>query len=363
MTKPVTMAQIAARAGVHVTTVSLALRNHPSLPERTRERIRSLAEEMGYRPDPNLRALMAYRRSQQHTRTVQTLAYVTNWDSRWVWKEFPAHAAFFRGAETRAEELGYRLEHFWLGEPKLSDRRLGEILHSRGITGVVVASQRFDRDERLQMDWSRFASVKIDYYPHEPRLHIVTNDQRSILRLATRQVRAAGYRRIGLVLHRDWDRGVDGSLSSGHIEAQQAFPADERLPILYIEKMEPPPDQRWGGRAPMSGLAEWLREWRPDAVIGFGPALLPQLESLGLVVPRDLGFADLFLGETDGATAGVRHNCLRVGELAVELLAGQLQLNTLGLPRYPTSTLVEGSWFDGATLPRRVPAAARSGPR
>ena len=348
------MAQVAKQAGVHVTTVSLALRNHPSLPERTRERIQKLATEMGYRPDPSLRALMAYRKRQRHARTVEVLAYVTNWDSRLVWKSFPAHLAFHQGAERRATELGYQLEHFWLGEPQLSDRRLGDILHARGIAGVVLASQRFDTDERLELGWSKFASVKIDYYPHEPQLHIVTNDQRSILRLATRRVIAAGYRRVGLVLHRDWDRGVDSSMSTGFIEAQQALPPGDRLPVHYIEKVDPPPDEKWGGRVPLPGLAEWLRDCRPDAVIGFGPALLPQLAALGAEVPGKLGFADLFLTNTDGAVAGVRHNCQRVGELAVELLDGQLQLHQLGLPPFPTTTLVEGTWFDGATLPART---------
>ena len=196
------MAEIAKRAGVHVTTVSLALRNHPSLPEATRERLRKLAESMGYKPDPGLRALMNYRRNLRQRREVQTLAYVTNWDSRWVWKEFPAHVQFFEGASQRAQELGYALEHFWLGEPLLSERRLGDILYARGIAGVVLASQRFDKDGPLDFDWTRFAAVKIDYFPHEPQLHIVTNDQRSILRLATRQVLAAGYKRVGLVSHR-----------------------------------------------------------------------------------------------------------------------------------------------------------------
>ncbi len=347
------MAQIAKRAGVHVTTVSLALRNHPSLPERTRERIRRLADEMGYRPDPNLRALMAYRKNLRQSRTVQTLGYVTNWDSRWVWKSFPAHAAFHRGAEARATALGFQLEHFWLGEPQLSGRRLGDILHARGITGVVLASQRFDRDERLDLDWSRLSAVKIDYYPHEPQLHIVTNDQRSIVRRAVRQVFAAGYRRPGLVVHRDWDHGVDGGLTSGYGEAVQAQPAGALLPVLFIEKTEPPPDEKWGGRVPLTDLRRWLDDCRPDAVLGFGPALLPQLEQLEVKVPRAVGFADIFLSDTDGKVAGMRHNCEQVGELAIDLLAGQLQLNKTGLPPFPTSTLVEGTWFDGATLPRR----------
>jgi len=61
MIQRVTMRQVATRAGVHSTTVSLALRNHPSLPVETRERLQALAKEMGYRPDPMLGALMHYR--------------------------------------------------------------------------------------------------------------------------------------------------------------------------------------------------------------------------------------------------------------------------------------------------------------
>ena len=349
----VTMAHVAKRAGVHVTTVSLALRNHPSLPEVTRERIRKLAAEMGYRPDPSLRALMAYRKRQRQSRTVETLAYVTNWDSRWVWKEFLAHAQFFEGATQRAQELGYALEHFWLGEPQLTERRLGDIFYARGITGLVLASQRYDRDIRLDFDWARFTAVKIDYFPHEPQLHAVTNDQRSILRLATRKVLAAGYRRVGLVLHADWDLGSDFSMSTGFIEAQQGIPARQRIPIHYIEKTNPPPGEKWGGRAPCSALKAWLRKYRPEAVIGFGLAVLPQLRELGLSVPQDLAFADMFAVDSDGTVAGVRHNCRRVGELAIELLAGQLQSHQLGLPPVATATLVGGTWIDGATLPIR----------
>ena len=349
----VTMAAIAKRAGVHVTTVSLALRNHPSLPEATRERLRKLAESMGYRPDPGLRALMSYRRNLRQRREVQTLAYVTNWDSRWGWKEFPAHAQFFEGASQRAQELGYALEHFWLGEPQLSERRLGDIFYARGIAGVVLASQRFDKDVRLDFDWTRLTAVKIDYFPHEPQLHIVTNDQRALLRLAARQVLAAGYTRVGLVLHADWDLGTDFSMSTGFIEAQQALPARQRIPIHYIEKTEPPPEERWGGRAPSAALGAWIRRYRPEAVIGFGPAVLPQLQELGLSVPRDVAFADIFLTQGDGAVAGVRHNCRRVGGIAVELLAGQLQTNNYGLPPFPTATLVAGTWIEGASLPVR----------
>ena len=81
----VTMTAVAKRAGVHTTTVSLALRNHPSLPVTTRERIQALAREMGYRPDPGLAALVAYRSRLNPPKHRQTLAYIPNWHSRWGW--------------------------------------------------------------------------------------------------------------------------------------------------------------------------------------------------------------------------------------------------------------------------------------
>jgi LacI family transcriptional regulator len=58
----VTLRDIAKAAGVSHVTVSLALRNQAQIPTATRNRIRSLADKMGYVPDPALGRLNAYRR-------------------------------------------------------------------------------------------------------------------------------------------------------------------------------------------------------------------------------------------------------------------------------------------------------------
>ena len=55
-----TIKDVAKVAGVHFTTVSLALRRHPSIPEATRERIRRVAERIGYAPDPVFGALTRF---------------------------------------------------------------------------------------------------------------------------------------------------------------------------------------------------------------------------------------------------------------------------------------------------------------
>ena len=53
------MKHVAAAAGVSVMTVSLALRRAPSIPAATRERVVAAAEQLGYRRNPLVAALMA----------------------------------------------------------------------------------------------------------------------------------------------------------------------------------------------------------------------------------------------------------------------------------------------------------------
>ncbi|HEY1791435.1 MAG TPA: LacI family DNA-binding transcriptional regulator [Opitutaceae bacterium] len=360
----VTMGDVAAKAGVHVTTVSLALRNHPRLPEATRLRIQGLAERMGYRPDPVLRALIAYRARARARRTQPTLAYVTNWKTRFGWRRVTAHPEFFGGADMMAARLGYRLEHFWMREPGLSHERLSDVLVARGITGLIVASHGREMGDTLDLDWDRFCAVKIDYFPHRPVLHNVTNNQCDAIRVALQKAASLGYRRAGFVMHRGWDQAVDNLWMAGCLCEQQHMAPVERVPPHIFPGAEPA--ARWLNESdepvePDPGpFAAWLRAEKPDVIVSKGSFVLPLLRRLGLRVPRDVAFIDVFLERMDGTVAGVRQNHAEVGATAVEILEGQLQLNRLGIPEIPTTTFVDGTWFGGATCPAR---AGRRRPR
>ena len=358
MNRRVTMADVAQRAGVHVTTVSLALRNHPSLPPCTRKRLQDLAKKMGYEPDPALSALVAYRHRTRPRVDRPILAYVTHWDTPWGWKASAAHSDFFDGATEKAALLGYQLEHFWLGEPGLTHRRLSGILYARGITGLIIASHRPDARTALDFDWSRFSAVKIDYSPPEPKLHLVTNDQSAIVRLAVQRVLAAGYRRIGFVMPRWWDEFVDLAWSAGFLTEQQRIPRVERIPILFYSTAavpKNPPDEGPEYVISREALEKWLGVHQPEVLISRPLFVQSRLSELGLSIPGDLGLVDILLEKTDGAIAGVYQNCHRVGEIAVEILTGQLHQNVHGIPAIPTATYVEGTWFNGASLPERQP--------
>ena len=105
--------------------------------------------------------------------------------------------------------------------------------------------------------------------------------------------------------------------------------------------------------APSQAFSRWYKKHLPEVVISKASFVQPAFAELGLRTPRDVAFVDVFLDEADGKTAGVRQNQDDVGALAVEILAGQLHHNKFGVPEIPTTTFVEGTWFDGATCPPR----------
>src|SRR4051812_30070874 len=110
-----TMQDVARAAGVHQTTVSLALRNDPRLPEATRARLQEIATRVGYAPDPMLSALNSYRASKGRAKTAIVIAFIANFrDRRELAASYP-HRLLFEGARARAEVMGYRLEAFYVG--------------------------------------------------------------------------------------------------------------------------------------------------------------------------------------------------------------------------------------------------------
>lgn len=349
MDKRITLADIAKKAGYHPTTISMALRNHPRLPADTTEKIQALAKEMGYRPDPALGALVAYRRNSSPKQQAAPLAYVTYWDSEWGWKQSATHQNFHSGAIKRAEELGYKIDHFWLGNPQLSHQRINEILLARGIRGLIIASHMPGSDREPALDWDKFSSVKIDFFPTTLHVHTISNDQRAIMQLAFKKALDAGYRRIGCIMPHWWDSYVNNAWSAGFLTSQLQIPEEDRVPIKIY-------DISINGHTgiPLPDFRKWNDAHRPDVIISIPEFVRIAFETLQLRIPEDIAFIDICPEKADGQSAGVYHNCERVGELAIEILAGQLQQNQIGRPQYPTITKVEGTWIDGPTLPQKV---------
>lgn len=355
----VTQNDIARAAGVHNTTVSLALRNSQAIPAATRQRIQEIAQQMGYYPDPALRALIAYRDSRRTKACTATLAYLTNGEAKWDWQNLPGRNASYAAAQQRATDLGYHVEHFWMGEAGMSARRLDSMLLHRGINGVIVAFHQRERDLTVGLDWSRLCAVNVGPFPLYPAVHQVCIDQPRLVSLAVGKLRACGYKRIGFVICHGADRLADEGWARAIHGEQFSLPATGRLPVLSWQQDADVFSASQHAAMTSLNLMKWYKLYRPEVIVATSPAVLFQVQSCGLSVPRDVSYVDLSPASTaTGGPAGMHPHSARLGELAVEVLATQLQMNQFGVPAVPTVTSVAGEWVDGDTLAVPAPADA-----
>lgn len=340
------MASVAAKAGVSAMTVSRSFRNDPSIPEATRQRVRRLAAQLGYRPDPGVSQLMA-RLRQSRLAASEPIAWLTTHPTASGWRKNPASAEYHHGAEAQAAELGYKLEEFWLCAPGMSDRRMSDILRSRGIRGVLVAPL-YEAGRRIDLDWAHFASATCGGFSLlQPALHRAITHHLNAIRFACAALRDLGYRRIGLAINEDLDRRSSGMWLASILREQLADAEENRVPPLVASE--------WSA----DNLLDWMRRHRPDVVISFYTAL-EWMRAGGVRVPKDCGFALLNL-EAPGV-AGIDEHRADVGAAAVNLVVEQLQAHRLGLPARPKVVMTECVWVDGATAPRRTRPAKETAP-
>ncbi|MEA3209421.1 MAG: hypothetical protein QOE70_2478 [Chthoniobacter sp.] len=338
--RPPRLQDIADKAKLSKATISLALRNHASIPLRTRARIQKIAEELGYRPNPLVSALMTYQRATQPSRpTHLTLAIVMNFsrgDSSW---EHYLSEDLLTSAAARAEQLGYRVEEFWRRDLKLTGEKLSSILYARNIPGVIIAPLSAAHGH-LRMDWPNFSAVAIGHSLLRPLLHRITTNRFTAMRRAIRQLRRMGYQRFGLAMQQDQDARVDHQWGAAFAwEQEQAMPS-HRTVLFLVEKSD------WTERQ----FAKWFKSNRPEIVLGYDSHIITWLKNLGMDVPAEVGFVHLWNPDCSGQFAGIYHNPPAIGVAAVDFVVGMIQRNERGLPVAPQTLLLEAAWQDGTTV-------------
>src|SRR5258708_37849280 len=99
---PPNLRTIARKAGVSHTAVSLALRNDPSVSVATRTRIQKLANDLGYKPNALVSALMRQVHSKSRIVAQETIAYLSADHTADRWKRTPAFHRFMAVYGVRA---------------------------------------------------------------------------------------------------------------------------------------------------------------------------------------------------------------------------------------------------------------------
>lgn len=338
----VTIRDIAAKVGLHFTTVGLAMRGSRKINAATRQRVHDAAMELGYQPDPMLAALNAYRRTRTPPKYQSTIAWINNWPQRHEMLENPEFNAYHQGVCARAHELGYLVEEFWLHAQGMSPARLKSVLQARNIQAILMAPQP-QSNMSPDIDYRDFSVVALGYSLQPAVLHTVTNHHAQSMALMLAKVRALGYRRIGIYMSRDWDQKVAHAWISSILLNQWLDPSVVIIsPALTRDQTQPK-------------VADWLAQTCSDIVISYDQ-IIEQTEATGRRVPDDIGFASLSLKDKAGRISGIYQNGELIGRKAIELLVDMIHRGECGVPEVPCRSLVEGTWVPGATVRAIYPA-------
>jgi DNA-binding LacI/PurR family transcriptional regulator len=331
------MRTVARSAGVSAQAVSLALRNHPSIAAGTRQRIQQVAQRVGYRPDPNVTKLMHHLRAGRGLGTAANVCALTTRSAK-VPEAFCD--LLLAGARSAAQAAGFTLDVQHFENDAAAGRRLQRVLRSRGVEGIVLLpmAQVCTLDDLL--DWAGFSVVSATLSVTSPRFDSVAASHfQNVLRIGE-QLRGAGYRRPGLIIHRNHDRRCGHSIT-----AAQAWPGIfgglELVRAHVCDRLEGP------------ALRRWLKTENPDVVLveqdEMARELLQSRVELGgrpIVSCSARPLADgrfPFPGNYDQPQL--------IGAAAVEVLTRMVTIGKRGIPANPQTTLVEGTWVGGPIAP------------
>lgn len=340
--KAVTLRSIAERASVSISTVSLCLRNHPSIPVTTRRRIQKIARELDYRPDAMVSTLMARIHSRRSSSESPVLGLVLDDENLDTYGRVPFYQDLLNGVRDRALQLGYQAEGIPLKQGAAPARVLCRALHARNVRGVILAP--LSNGSECRLSFTGLASCALGYTLKSPDLHRVVPNYAQGMRLAWTKLMQKGYRRPGFV-------HTQAHLIRTHYERFAAFAAQQAMypelaalpPLIFPKTPNEDIDQC------MMLFGKWFRLHKPDVLI-FPPWGLLQRLGKEISIPEEAG---VILTDVEHGWSQVREGAREIGAGAVDLVVAQIHRNETGVPVSPNLMAVNNYWVDGFSLPVR----------
>jgi LacI family transcriptional regulator len=346
--RPVTMRDVAKRAGVNASTVSRALRGDSRVSAATREEVLKAARELDYHPNPYVQAFTAhvrgYRRMPEHAPVA-----LLNLDPQ---GNMPAYIRrYAEGVADRARANGYKVDPFSPDGSKHQFERLLRILQTRGIQGMVVLPVEKGRS-LPGLETFPLAMATIDYTLKSPSLHRATPSYFQNMDLALRSAHRLGYRRIGFCTYREEVDRISSHWLGAFASWSMLQPTEHQVPVHFSEFSG---EYRTGARADQDWkdyrgqFLRWVDDNQPEVIISNDTFILEWLRSEGIRVPDEIGFIHLGLNEEEPGLSGIDQNHREIGAAAMDLVLSQIHANQSGVPEHMKTVLVYGSWVDGGT--------------
>ena len=216
----VSLKDISKACGVSIATVSKALNDHSDISKETKERIRDVAEELGYHPNAAAQALKTNR-----SNNIGVL-FVDEANSGLTHDYFSHVLDSFK---KKAEQEGYDIT--FINADKTRNNNMSYLSHAiyRGFDGVVIACVEFSDPEVTELINSNIPVVTIDHSFFN-RISIVSDNIKGIRDLVN-YVYEQGHRKIAYV-HGQEDTAVTQSRLSSFYKTLQEL--DVNIPDEYV---------------------------------------------------------------------------------------------------------------------------------
>lgn len=349
-----TLREIARESGFALSTVSCALQGRPGVSAANAAQIQEVAQRMGWKRNPLVSAWLTHVRTGKAPTNHGVLAYVINYEgganllfddpNRYI------HRAYWKGAELRARQRGYRLETF--DYRALGGKRLTQILRTRNIHGVVFCP--FEKDAPpLEMDWEFFSCAFVGESRPVPPFHCAVNHHFHSITLCIEHLYRLGYRRMGLAIPQGSNHHASGMFLGGYFYSMH----------LHLGHQPIAPFVTGVDQFTFENFSKWYESEKPDVVVALHAVVRSWLTKLNQRIPQDVSYANLDLPPVDDSAvsvkdAGIYQHPEHIGAAAIDLVTAGIDRNERGIPAVPKSSLIESSWVNGASL--KVPAKKRS---
>jgi LacI family transcriptional regulator len=271
VTSAATQRDVARACGVHPSTISLALKNSPSIPLQTRLRVQAVAEQLGYRPNVAARNLALLRGEKQPSGSLP-IAWINQESQRNHWRTDLHARGQFESARRRANELGFHLEEIWAREPGLTAPRLVQIVRARGIEGVLFPVHRAFDFTLPGAAWNEFALVGLNDHRLAEWIDLVCPDYYRNVDTILRQMRRRGHHRIGVALANQGDAASSGLAHGCFLRYQCDLAPADRLPVHFIDNDD---DKT-------TLFLRWFQQHQPEVVLTSDAELIRSARLLGL---------------------------------------------------------------------------------
>lgn len=338
----ITIQDVANRANVSKSAVSLAYNDSKKLSEATLQNILRAAEELGYSQDPAARMLRTQRTDSLGLLLPQQLDKVL---------ENPYYTQFLQGIGQTCQQEGLTL----LLVPPLRGSMLKAIPYA-AVDGFIVSGLEYDRGEVTALRQRGIPFVLVDSEWHEgvPSVELdETEGMRELVDYLLRQ----GHRRIAFIAietdtaggYQNWRGPVQRRMQGATESLAQYGLSPESDSITIVET----PCTRLGGVTAFRTL--WAQDERPTAMVAFSDiiafGILDAAREAGVDVPSQLsvsGFDDLSEASwTMPSLTTIRQPIATKGRLAAEYLVEAITASsppdTTHQQRLSTALLLRGS--------------------